>query len=226
MYDGTKANWTLYQALLPCLTRYQRQLHSNWAVVQSWPGHILVLSWLLLVLSRAAVLYPDAKFPHRSVVTCSMQISSCRGRTLRTRPRTIVCKPLMPDVVVPKVHHNNSSYVSSADLPLGSLCKNSAWWALTRRTSKKKTTTKIAKIAWWALARDNMVIPEKGRCGMTAIFSNCYVNSSCALHIFTSLLHMYCISHVVWLGCSCQILSVELWCDCYSFWILWSWWQP
>ena len=28
-----------------------------------------------------------------------------------------VCKPLMPDVVSPKVHQNNHSYVSSADLP-------------------------------------------------------------------------------------------------------------
>ena len=36
-----------------------------------------------------------------------------------------VCKPLMSDVVAPKVHQNNHSYVSSADLPSDSLCKHS-----------------------------------------------------------------------------------------------------
>ena len=41
-----------------------------------------------------------AKFPQRSVVTCSTRISCCRGRTLQTRPRTGMCKPLMPDVVL------------------------------------------------------------------------------------------------------------------------------
>ena len=37
-----------------------------------------------------------AKFPQCLVVTCSTQISSCRGRMLWTRPMTGVCKPLMP----------------------------------------------------------------------------------------------------------------------------------
>ena len=45
-----------------------------------------------------------AKFPQRLVVACSMQILCCRGRTLQTRPWTGVCKPLMPDVMAPKVH--------------------------------------------------------------------------------------------------------------------------
>ena len=40
-----------------------------------------------------------AKFPQHSVVACSTQISCCRERTLRTRLRTGVCEPLMPDVV-------------------------------------------------------------------------------------------------------------------------------
>ena len=40
-----------------------------------------------------------AKFPQRSVVACSMQISCCRERTLQTRPQTGVCEPSMPDVV-------------------------------------------------------------------------------------------------------------------------------
>ena len=47
-----------------------------------------------------------AKFPQRSVVACSTQISCCKGGTLRTRPRTGVCEP---DVVVPKAHQ---SYVT------------------------------------------------------------------------------------------------------------------
>ena len=40
------------------------------------------------------------------------------------------------DVVGPKVHQNNRSYVSSADLPSDSLRKNLAWWAVTWRTLK------------------------------------------------------------------------------------------
>ena len=35
-----------------------------------------------------------AKFPQRSVAACSMRISCCRGRTLRTRPRTGVANIL------------------------------------------------------------------------------------------------------------------------------------
>ena len=40
------------------------------------------------------------------------------------RPWTGVWEPLMPDVVSPKVHQNNSSYVSSAELPSDSLREN------------------------------------------------------------------------------------------------------
>ena len=47
-----------------------------------------------------------------------------------------VCEPLMPDVVSPKVHQNNRKYVSSADQPLDSQHKNSAWWMVTRKTVK------------------------------------------------------------------------------------------
>ena len=95
-----------------------------------------------------------AKFPQRSVVACNTRISCCRGRTLQTRPRTGVCEPLMPDVMVPKAHQNNCSYVSSADLLSDSLYKNLAWWAVTRRTLKNHKTVKIGG---WALAQDNMV---------------------------------------------------------------------
>ena len=75
-----------------------------------------------------------AKFPQRFIVACSTRILCCRGRTLQTRPQTSVCKPLMPDVVSPKVHQNNCSYVSSVDLPSDSLRENLAWWAVTQRT--------------------------------------------------------------------------------------------
>ena len=55
------------------------------------------------------------------------------------------------DVVLPKAHQNNCSYVSSVDQLSDSLCKDLAWWAVTRRTSK------IVKIGGWALAQDNTV---------------------------------------------------------------------
>ena len=59
-----------------------------------------------------------AKFPQRSVIACSAQISCCKGGTLRTKPQTGVCEP---DVVASKAHR---SYVSSLDLPSDSLRKN------------------------------------------------------------------------------------------------------
>ena len=86
-------------------------------MLQSWPTHSLI-----------------AKFPQHSVVACSTQISCCRERTLWTRPWMGVCEPLLWH---PK---RNSSYVSSANLPSDSICKNLAWWAVTRRTSKNHKT--------------------------------------------------------------------------------------
>ena len=79
---------------------------------------------------------------------CSVQSSlavrkfRAAGKELtgRTRIRTGVCEPLMPDVMASKAYQN---YVSSADLPLDSLRKNLAWWAVTRRTSKNHKTAKI-----------------------------------------------------------------------------------
>ena len=82
------------------------------------------------------------KFSQRSPIACSMQFSCFRERTLWTRPWMGVCKPLMADVVVSKVHQNNHSQMSSADLPVpsDSLCKNLAWWAVTRKTLKNHRT--------------------------------------------------------------------------------------
>ena len=78
-------------------------------------------SWI--VLQSGPTPSHVAKFLHCSVVACSTQISCFRGRTLRKRPRMGVCEPLMPDVMAPKAHQNNCSYVSSADLPSDSLCR-------------------------------------------------------------------------------------------------------
>ena len=67
---------------------------------------------------------------------------------------------LMPNVMLPKVHQNDCSYVSSADVPLDSLHENLAWW-VTRRTLKNHKAVKIGGWALaqvWALARDNTVI--------------------------------------------------------------------
>ena len=80
---------------------------------------------------------------------------------LWTRPRAGVHEPLMPDVVAPKAHQNNRSYVSSAVLPPDSLRKNLAWWAVTQRTLKNHKSGKFGRWALarvWALARDNTVV--------------------------------------------------------------------
>ena len=153
-----------------------------------------------LTVKKAVLCYKGERFVASLSSFCTVQssLAVCRydaagGRTLRTRPQTVVCKPLMSDVVAPKVHHNNSSYASPADLPLGSLCKNSAWWAVTRRTSKK-----TVKIGWWALAWDNMVIA----------------------HVPHTFLHHCCICiafHVLY----DQVALARYYC--YSFQILCSW---
>ena len=88
----------------------------------------------------------------------STQILCCSGRTLQMRPWTGMCEPLMPDVVVPKAHQNNRSYVSSADLPSDSLLQNFAWWAVTQRTLKNHKTVKIGGrvlVQVWVLARED-----------------------------------------------------------------------
>ena len=129
----------LASSVCPCFVK-----PSPTVMLQSGPTHSLV-----------------AKFPQHSVITCSKQILSCKGRTLQTRPRTDMCEPLMPDVVVPKAQQNNHSYVSSADLPSDSLCKNFVWWVVTQRTLKNYKSVKIGGwvLAWvWALARDNTVV--------------------------------------------------------------------
>ena len=69
---------------------------------------------------------------------------------------------LMPNVMLPKVHQNDCSYVSSADVPSDSLRENLAWWAVTRRTLINHKLSKLGgawAFAWvWALAQDNTVI--------------------------------------------------------------------
>ena len=63
-----------------------------------------------------------------------------------------VCKTLLPEVMESETHQNDDSYVSLADLLLNSLCKNLAWWAATRRISKKPT--KLSKLGGGRLCRD------------------------------------------------------------------------
>ena len=51
-------------------------------------------------------------------------------------PTRSLTESLMPDVVVP-AHQNDRSYVRELSGPtFNSLCDNSAWWAVTRRTSE------------------------------------------------------------------------------------------
>ena len=51
----------------------------------------------------------------------------------------------MPDVVAPEGHQNDRSYVRELNGPtFNPLRKNFAWWAVTRRTSKKNS--KLAKL--------------------------------------------------------------------------------
>ena len=120
---GTTLTCIVTSSVLP---RGQPNSRESCIVLQSGPTRSLV-----------------AKFSQRSVVTCSMQISCRRGRMLRTRLRTDVCKPLMPYVVASKVHQNNHSYVSSADLPLDSLRKILACGQL---HGKPRKTTKLSKL--------------------------------------------------------------------------------
>ena len=138
---GTTLTCIVTSSMLP---RGQPDSRETCIVLQSGPTRSLV-----------------AKFFQRSIVACSMQISFCRGRTLRTRLRTDVYEPLITDVVAPKAHQNNHSYVSSADLPLDSLCKILGTWTVTRKTSKNHKTVKIggwALAQTSALAQDNSVV--------------------------------------------------------------------
>ena len=100
-----------------------------------------------------------AKFSQHSVVTCSTRISCC---TLWTRPRRVCANIWCLMSWCPKCIKNNRSYnVSSADLPLDSLCKNLAWCMVTQRTLEDHKTVKIGGWAFaqvWALARDNTVL--------------------------------------------------------------------
>ena len=79
-----------------------------------------------------------AKFPQRSVVACSPQILCCSHE--RTRPQMGVCEPLMPDVVAPKVHQNNCSYVSLARIHYMRIYHGG------RLRGKTMKTTKLSKL--------------------------------------------------------------------------------
>ena len=67
-----------------------------------------------------------------------------------------MCGTLLLDVVAPDTHQNDCSYVRELSGPtFDYLCKNLAWCAVTRRTSKK--LHKTVKIRGWVISRENMV---------------------------------------------------------------------
>ena len=115
-------------------------------------------SCIVLQSRPTCILVP--KFRQRSVITCSVRISCCRGRMLRMRPQTGVCEPLMPDVVSPKLHQNNCSYVSSVDLPSDSLRENLARWAVTHRTTKLGGGRLLGTI--WYVELTYHIVSQKG----------------------------------------------------------------
>ena len=86
-----------------------------------------------------------AKFPQHLVITCSMQISCCRGRMLQTRPQTGVCEL---DVVARKAPQNNRSYVfvRSADLPSDSLATPGFSMESSYIHGGPQKTTKLSKL--------------------------------------------------------------------------------
>ena len=65
-------------------------------------------------------------------------------RILRTRLWTGVCVTLMAVARAPEAHQNDRSYVCELrGLTFNPLRKKFAWWAVTRRTSKKHKAVEI-----------------------------------------------------------------------------------
>ena len=81
-------------------------------VLQSWPTHSLI-----------------AKFPQHSVVACSTQISYCRATSECVRTFDAWC-------CAAQSASEKLQLCELSGSTFGSLCKNLAWWAVTRRTSK------------------------------------------------------------------------------------------
>ena len=93
---------------------YQINLHRHFARASSRPTR----GWIKLFCARKRFdSYPHCQ-PSEAFVACSMQISYCRRRTLRTRLLTGMCGTLMLDVMAPEAHQNDCTYVSSVDLLL------------------------------------------------------------------------------------------------------------
>ena len=111
---------------------------------------------------------------------------------LWTRPRTGVCVPLMPGVVVPEAHQDDHSCVN--DLTLSSH-KNLAWWVVTRRTSKTHKTIKIGR---WALAKDNMVVLILRHRQFTVKRELLFQQAICYLSLrWVNILHAWTVNFVV-----------------------------
>ena len=155
-----------------------------------------------------------AKFPQCSVIACSMQISCCKGGTLRTRPQTGVYKP---DVVVHKAHQR---YVSSAHLPSDSLCKNLAWWAVTRRTLNNHKTVKSGRWALariWVLAQDNTVftteVASTQNSGVHLVVAYMRKKSLRLIKALASLINLYETLQNMYTQKSCKRASTSSFCS-------------
>ena len=84
-----------------------------------------------LTVEKAVTCYNANQLVYSSLPSfCSIQsllaVHKLRaaGKNTANKAMEGVCEP---DVVAPKTHQNNCSYVSSADLPSDSLCKDLAW---------------------------------------------------------------------------------------------------
>ena len=87
-----------------------------------------------------------------------MQILCCRKRTLRTRPRTGVCKPLMPDVVASKAQSQ------LCDLSRPTFGFTTQEFSMVGGYTDNHKTFKIGGWALaqvWALAQDNTVFSQQ-----------------------------------------------------------------
>ena len=121
------------------LHRGQPDSGESCIVLQNWPTRSLV-----------------AKFPQRPVITCSMQISCYRERTLWTRLKTGVCEPLMPDVVASNVQ---SQLCELSGPSSDSIRKNLAWWAVTQMCVSSSAAKIFPKLKVFLLLWSNVAAP-------------------------------------------------------------------
>ena len=94
----------------------------------------------------------------------------------------------------------NSSYVSSADLFLDSKCKNLAWWAVTRRTTK---TTKLSKLEGGRLLGQYGNVPSLEPLPLNRQ-SCCGCSNQWVFTLCTNFMHTY-----VWTNSNCHACELK-----------------